>query len=294
MEEDRRVAKTKELGLPIAKTQELGLPPSMRVEPAAAATARGVSVVTLGIAVGVALLAGAAAATLVAVQTGERDPAPPSATGPSASAPSVPEEDAPAEPAVNVLPEVEHAPVEEVPAGQDPPSAGQPAEGAPQATAARSERSRTARAQPPSEPEPVEPWRRDTPWGTSEAPESSTASAPVAATGQATPEEVERQGGPGQFDPAIVARTIRARIRAIQTCYERQLRDNPTLAGRIIVRFTIQPTGTVSGATATENGTGSPAVAACLVSTISRFRFNPGPEGGPVTFAYPFVLSPTN
>lgn len=39
---------------------------------------------------------------------------------------------------------------------------------------------------------------------------------------------------------------------------------------------------------------GSPAVAECVVSTISRFRFTPGPEGGSVTFAYPFVFAPQN
>ncbi|MEZ4337592.1 MAG: AgmX/PglI C-terminal domain-containing protein [Sandaracinaceae bacterium] len=105
---------------------------------------------------------------------------------------------------------------------------------------------------------------------------------------------LEEESGSGVFDPNIVTRQIRARIRAIQTCYERELRNNPTLAGRVLVRFTIQPTGTVSGATATENSTGSPAVASCVVSTISRFRFNPGPEGGSVTFAYPFVFAPQN
>ena len=103
---------------------------------------------------------------------------------------------------------------------------------------------------------------------------------------------LEDESGSGVFDPSIVTRQIRARIRAIQTCYERELRNNPTLAGRVLVRFTIQPTGTVSGATAQENTTGSPAVASCVVNTIRRFRFNPGPEGGNVTFAYPFVFAP--
>ncbi|MEC7520551.1 MAG: AgmX/PglI C-terminal domain-containing protein [Myxococcota bacterium] len=103
---------------------------------------------------------------------------------------------------------------------------------------------------------------------------------------------LEDESGSGVFDPSIVTRQIRARIRAIQTCYERELRNNPTLAGRVLVRFTIQPTGTVSNATAQENTTGSPAVASCVVNTIRRFRFNPGPEGGSVSFAYPFVFAP--
>jgi len=112
--------------------------------------------------------------------------------------------------------------------------------------------------------------------------------------GRANVGALEEEGGAGVFDPNIVTRQIRARLRAIQTCYERELRNNPTLAGRVLVRFTIRPTGTVSGASAAENTTGSPAVAQCVVSTISRFRFNPGPEGGAVTFAYPFVFAPQN
>lgn len=112
--------------------------------------------------------------------------------------------------------------------------------------------------------------------------------------GRVTSSDLEDESGAGVFDSSLVTRMIRQRIRAIQQCYERELRNNPTLAGRVLVRFTIQPTGSVSGATAPENTTGSPAVASCVVSTISRFRFNPGPDGGSVTYAYPFVFAPQN
>ena len=101
-------------------------------------------------------------------------------------------------------------------------------------------------------------------------------------------------GGSGDFDAAIVVRTIRARLRAIQRCYETELRRDPTLAGKVTVRFTIVERGTVSNASASENTTGSAAVATCVVSAIGRFRFNPGPEGGSVDFSYPFVFAPQN
>ena len=101
-------------------------------------------------------------------------------------------------------------------------------------------------------------------------------------------------GGSGDFDAALVVREIRRRLSAIQRCYETELRRNPTLAGKVTVRFTIVEAGTVSAASATENTTGSPAVASCVVSTIRRFRFNPGPDGGSVDFSYPFVFAPQN
>ncbi|MFK7986242.1 MAG: TonB family protein [Sandaracinaceae bacterium] len=98
--------------------------------------------------------------------------------------------------------------------------------------------------------------------------------------------------GPGTFDANIVTRHLRARLRAIQRCYERELRTDATLAGRVLVRFTITERGVVQGARAEENTTGSPATAACVVNTVRRFRFNPGAQGGDVTFAFPLTFSP--
>lgn len=101
-------------------------------------------------------------------------------------------------------------------------------------------------------------------------------------------------GGSGEFDAALVQRQIKQRIRSITRCYESELRKNPGLAGKVTVTFTIQERGNVTGAKATENTTGSPAVADCVTRAISRFRFNPGPDGGSVTFRYPFVFQPQN
>ncbi len=102
-------------------------------------------------------------------------------------------------------------------------------------------------------------------------------------------------GGSGEFDAAVVVKMIKTRIRAIQICYEKELARNPTLQGKVVVQFTIQPTGSVTNASATTNTTNDPNVASCVVSTISRFRFNdPAPEGGSVTFSYPFVFAPQN
>jgi TonB family protein len=99
-------------------------------------------------------------------------------------------------------------------------------------------------------------------------------------------------GGSGDFDASVVRQMISRRIRAIQACYERSLRQNPNAAGRVVVRFTIQPSGTVSNASAVENSTGDAGVASCVVGTVSRFRFSPGPTGGSVTVSYPFVFAP--
>ena len=100
-------------------------------------------------------------------------------------------------------------------------------------------------------------------------------------------------GGTGDFDSSVVVRTIKTRIRAIKACYERELRRNPTLAGKVTVEFTIQPRGNVTGVKVKANTTNDPNVANCVKATVARFRFNPGPEGGSVTYAYPFVFAPS-
>ena len=51
----------------------------------------------------------------------------------------------------------------------------------------------------------------------------------------------------GELDPGLVAKEVRARQGAIKACYERALKRNPTLTGKIVMHWTITAAGTVSG-----------------------------------------------
>lgn len=108
------------------------------------------------------------------------------------------------------------------------------------------------------------------------------------------PADIEDESGSGDFDSSVVVRMITTRRSAIQACYERELRQQPTLQGRVAVSLTIQESGSVTNVRATENSTGSDAVASCVVRVVQGFRFNPGPEGGSVTYSFPFVFEPQN
>lgn len=101
------------------------------------------------------------------------------------------------------------------------------------------------------------------------------------------------ESGSGDFDVQAVIRLINTRRAAITRCYETQLRSDPTLSGRVAVSMTIQESGSVTNVRATENTTGSDEVASCVVRVISGFRFNPGPEGGSVSYSFPFVFEPS-
>lgn len=101
---------------------------------------------------------------------------------------------------------------------------------------------------------------------------------------------VQHERGAGLFDAGRVARELRIRIRAMHTCYERNLRIEPSLDGSLLAHLTIEPSGVVRDVRVSEDGTGSDALAACVTGTLSQFRFSPGPEGGSVTYSYPFTF----
>jgi len=111
--------------------------------------------------------------------------------------------------------------------------------------------------------------------------------------GQARVEEGSDVGGNGEFDTATVVAMIKLRMGAIKACYERSLRQNPSLAGKVTVEFTIVPAGTVTAPSVASNSTGDDTVAQCVVTTLRSLRFKPGPVGGSVVYAYPFVFAPS-
>jgi hypothetical protein len=99
-------------------------------------------------------------------------------------------------------------------------------------------------------------------------------------------------GGVGtNFDEGLVVGMIRGRQSALRRCYETALHENPALGGRVGVQFTIQPQGNVSGAHATENTTGSASLAQCVVRVVSSLRWRQGPEGGSISYSYPFMFA---
>ena len=94
----------------------------------------------------------------------------------------------------------------------------------------------------------------------------------------------------GALDSSAIARVVRSRMRMVQNCYEKELKRNPSLSGKIEIEFTIGESGRIEEAFVASNGMGSDAVGACIVSRIKRWRF-PKPDGGSVTVAYPFIFT---
>jgi hypothetical protein len=98
-------------------------------------------------------------------------------------------------------------------------------------------------------------------------------------------------GGAGVLDSAGVRRVVGSHLSAIKRCYERELRHNRTLAGRITISFTIGGGGRVVQSASANDTMGSSVVASCIASEFRRMRFDE-PAGGNVSFSYPFIFRP--
>jgi hypothetical protein len=95
----------------------------------------------------------------------------------------------------------------------------------------------------------------------------------------------------GRLPPAMIQRVVRENYEKFRYCYEKGLARDPTLAGRIAVRFVIERDGSVSRAGVAGNDMPDCDVSSCLVRIYKTLRF-PKPDGGIVTVVYPIMFAP--
>src|SRR6516164_4164570 len=91
-------------------------------------------------------------------------------------------------------------------------------------------------------------------------------------------------------DRAALSRYIRDRLGAIRSCYERELKRNPGLKGKVVMRFNITPAGRAGDVRIEENTLGSNEVASCIQGLMRSwiFPFKPPDE---VPVQYPFLFT---
>jgi TonB family protein len=104
-------------------------------------------------------------------------------------------------------------------------------------------------------------------------------------------DEIDEPTGRGFFDQRQVTEAVRRRLGAIRRCYEHTLGARGEVSGKVTTEFTIQEAGNVTSVRTVENTTGTPRMAECVERSVRTLRFDPGPEGGSVTFRYPFVFA---
>jgi TonB family protein len=100
----------------------------------------------------------------------------------------------------------------------------------------------------------------------------------------------EKRGIGVALDKSVIAKVIRRHWNEIKYCYETGLNQDPHLAGKVAVAFTINGTGAVSAADVSESSLGNRKVEECMTTDIKRWRFPEPRGGGQVFVTYPWVF----
>jgi hypothetical protein len=95
----------------------------------------------------------------------------------------------------------------------------------------------------------------------------------------------------GRLPPEIVQRIVRQNFGRFRPCYEAGLRQNPSLQGRVSVRFVIGVDGGVSRVANGGSDLPDASVVSCVVSAFNDLSFPP-PEGGVVRVVFPMSFTP--
>lgn len=97
----------------------------------------------------------------------------------------------------------------------------------------------------------------------------------------------------GDVDKKAVSATIRQRMPGLQACYEKALRSNPNLKGKMSYTITINPQGRVTEVEVEEDTVNDGGVKSCTIAKIKGWRFfsEGAEESSEVTFSVSFTGS---
>lgn len=103
---------------------------------------------------------------------------------------------------------------------------------------------------------------------------------------------------PGDLDKAYIKESVGELLPFLLDCYKTALDTQPTLAGSVIVNFTIEGTpetgGLVTEAAVDETSSDikDPVFAECMRETMFTLEIDPPTDGGKVEVTYPFMFTP--
>ena len=96
----------------------------------------------------------------------------------------------------------------------------------------------------------------------------------------------------GALDRSLTMKVIDQNLGRLKYCYQREVTNNPSLKGKITVKFVVAKDGTVSKANIESSSMRNPKVEDCLTKAFMRFTFPKPKGGGMVIVSYPFAFQP--
>lgn len=98
------------------------------------------------------------------------------------------------------------------------------------------------------------------------------------------------EGWTGTIDREAVRRVIRSILSQLKSCYERQLRVDSALEGKVVIQFEIAEQGRVRSAMTKSTSLNNTTVESCVAARIREARFPEPPTGTIAVVDYPFVF----
>jgi len=95
----------------------------------------------------------------------------------------------------------------------------------------------------------------------------------------------------GTIDPKTARSFIKGNSNKVRACYERELKVNNLLQGKVTTSILINPDGSVANVKFISDSVGSQPMRQCIKQEIVSWRF-PKPEGGRAEVQFPFKFEP--
>lgn len=126
--------------------------------------------------------------------------------------------------------------------------------------------------------------------GTPDGPASATNRRASAPAGRITLAR-DRLVVAGPLAPEEIVRIARKHLDPLRRCYGGRLASAPRLAGTLTLRWTVDAEGRVTRATIVSSTIHDPALQACVLAHLERWRFPKPPEGREVTVRWPVAFA---
>jgi len=96
-----------------------------------------------------------------------------------------------------------------------------------------------------------------------------------------------------QLSQTLFEETVQGNMDDVLDCYTQAAAENPELAGKVIVAFTIAADGSVESAAIDEGSTlNDETMNSCLDEKFRAWSFAKPPSGESMTLTFPFTLAP--
>jgi hypothetical protein len=94
----------------------------------------------------------------------------------------------------------------------------------------------------------------------------------------------------GSLSKAAIMSVVKTHMLKVKDCYERALVNYPALKGTVVLTWSVEPDGRVSGARVATSTLKSAQVETCIVSEVERWIFPKAPKKTRVT-SFPFAFN---